>query len=140
MRSPAIAFGWEFGRRHRWGLIALAAYLVVIATINLLVLGGQGVNLESGEAFAFVVVVPITATFLYFLVVFSHGFSGDLAARESLYPPRLLALPVTSAALVGWPMLYGSVAMAILWLATRLFALWPAGVHVPVFWPALAAA
>jgi hypothetical protein len=121
-------------------LIAVAAYLAVIATIKLLVLGGQGVHLDSGEAFAGVVVMPITATFLYFLVVFSHGFSGDLAARESLYPARLLALPVTSAALVGWPMLYGSLAMATLWLATRLFALWPAGVPVPVFWPALAAA
>jgi hypothetical protein len=32
------------------------------------------------------------------------------------------------------------VAMTILWLATRLFALWPSGIAVPVIWPALVAA
>src|SRR5205807_8565969 len=80
------------------------------------------------------------ATFIYFLAVFSFGLSGDLAARESMYPARMLTLPVTTAALAGWPMLYGTAAMAILWLGTRLFALWPSDVDVPVIWPALLAA
>lgn len=84
--------------------------------------------------------VPLTATFMYFLAVFSFGLTGDLAARQSMYPARLFTLPVTTAALAGWPMLYGTLAMAILWLATRLFALWPQGLHVPVVWPALLAA
>jgi len=30
--------------------------------------------------------------------------------------------------------------MAILWLATRLFAVWPSGIDVPLIWPAFAAA
>ena len=37
-------------------------------------------------------------------------------------------------------MLYGAAAMMILWLATRLFALWPSGIAVPSIWPALLAA
>jgi hypothetical protein len=37
-------------------------------------------------------------------------------------------------------MLYGTATMAILWAATRLFTLWPPGVRVPTFWPALLAA
>ena len=86
------------------------------------------------------VVVPLTATFVYFLAVFSFGLAGDLAARQSMYPARLFTLPVTTAALAGWPMLYGTATMAILWLATRLVAVWPAGVHVSVVWPALLAA
>ncbi len=140
MRSPAAAIAWEFRRKHRWGLIALAGYLLVIAMIKLLVVGGQRVDFDDVQSFAFVVVVPITSTFMYFLAVFSFGLSGDLAARQSMYPARMFTLPVTSAALAGWPMLYGTVAMAMLWLLTRLFAAWPSGVDVPLIWPALLAA
>src|SRR6058998_3360462 len=140
MRSPAAAVAWQFRRRHRWGLIALIGYLFVLAMIKLVILErGQRVDLDD-ESFAFLVVVPLTATFLYFLSVFSFGLSGDLAARQSMYPARIFTLPVTTAALAGWPMLYGTVAMAILWLATRLLAVWPSGVEVPVVWPALGAA
>ena len=49
---------------------------------------------------------------MYFLAVFSFGLSGDLAARQSMYPARMFTLPVTTAALAGWPMLYGTAAMA----------------------------
>jgi len=57
----------------------------------------QARDLERGststfddDSFAFFVAVPLTATFLYFLSVFSFGLSGDLAARESMYPARML--------------------------------------------------
>src|SRR5207237_353942 len=63
MRSPAAAIAWEFRRRHRWGLLALLAYLAALAA-----------------------------------------------------------------------------GMAALWFATRLLAVWPKGVAVPVVWPALLAA
>jgi hypothetical protein len=84
--------------------------------------------------------VPLTATFIYFLAVFSFGLSGDLAARQSIYPARMFTLPVTTAALAGLPMLYGTTATAILWFATRLLGVWQSGVAVPIFWPALLAA
>jgi hypothetical protein len=141
MRSPAAAIAWEFRGKHRWGLLALTGYLIVIATIRLLTLEqGQTVDFDDAESFALVVVVPITSTFLYFLAVFSFGLSGDLAARQSMFPARMFTLPVSNAALAGWPMLYGTAAMAMLWLLTRLFAMWPSGVVVPVIWPALLAA
>jgi hypothetical protein len=140
MRSPAAAIAWEFRQRHRWGLLALTFYLFVLAMIKLVILErGQRVDLDE-ESFAFLVAVPLTATFLYFLAMFSFGLSGDLAARQSMYPARMFTLPVTTAALAGWPMLYGSVAMAVLWFGTRLFALWPSAVQVPVIWPVLLAA
>jgi hypothetical protein len=139
--SPAAAVAWEFRQRHRWGLIALTVYLVVLATIKLVVVTrGLPIHLDSGESFAFVVMMPMTTTFTYFLAVFSFGLDGDLAARQSMYPARRFTQPVTTAALTWWPMLYGMVAMTILWLATRLFALWPSGIAVPVIWPALVAA
>jgi hypothetical protein len=141
MRSPAAAIAWEFRQRHRWGLTALAGYLILLAIIKLaIVVSGQLVTFQSTESFALVVVVPITTTFMYFLAVFSYGLSGDLAARESMYPARMFTLPVTTGALAGWPMLYGTVAMAILWLATRLLCVWPSEFGVPMIWPGLLAA
>src|SRR5256886_937590 len=140
MRSPALAIGWEFRRRHRWGLTAVAGYLFVVATIRFLILGPGEPVLVDSVRFAAVVSVPLTTTFVYLLAVFSFGFTGDLAARHSMYPARTFTLPVTNAALVGWPMLYGTAAMAILWLAARLFAVWPSGIAIPSIWPALLAA
>src|SRR6266481_1956574 len=137
MHSPALAIAWEFRRRHRWGLMALAGYLLVIATIKATI---KTVNFHDELSFALAVAMPLTATLLYFLAVFSYGLAGDLAARQSMYPARMFTLPVTTTALAGWPMLYGTAAMAILWLATRLFAAWPSGFDVPVIWPALLAA
>jgi hypothetical protein len=141
MRSPAAAIAWEFRQRHRWGLIVLTGYLLVLATLRVLVLepGGR-VNFENDETFAFVVMTPLTSTFIYFLAVFTFGLSGDLAARQSMYPARMFTLPVTTGALAGWPMLYGTAAMAVLWLATRLLAPWPSGKDIPIIWPALLAA
>lgn len=141
MRSPAAAIAWEFRQRHRWGLIAIIAYLFVLATIKLVVLARAiPIHLDTPESFAFVVVVPLIATFTYFLAVFTYGLDGDLAARQSMYPARMFTRPVTTAALAGWPMLFGAAAMMILWTATRLFALWPSDIEVPIVWPALLAA
>src|SRR2546426_439594 len=140
MRSPALAIAWEFRRRHRWGLIAVAGYLFIVATIRFLILEPGEPVLVDSVRFAAMVSVPLTTTFVYLLAVFSFGFSGDLAARHSMYPVRMFTLPVTNAALVGWPMFYGTAAMAILWLAVRLYAVWPSGIEIPLIWPALLAA
>lgn len=138
MRSPGAAIAWELRARHRWGFIALGVYLLVLAAARLRL--GATVDYRSEESFAFFIIVPLTATFIYFLAVFSFGLGGDLAARESIYPPRMFTLPVSDAALAGWPMLFGITASALLWIATRFLAVWPRGVEVPVAWPALLAA
>lgn len=141
MRSPARAIAWEFGRRHRWGGAALAVYFALLAIVKLAMLAsGRAVVFRDASSFALVVVVPLTATFIYLLAVFSFGFDGDLAARHSMYPARMFTLPVRSEALAGWPMAYGCGAAAALWIATRLCAVWPSGVTVPIVWPGLLAA
>lgn len=141
MHSAATAFAWEFGQRHRRGMTLLGIYVVALAAYRLLILEpDHSVTFKDAQTFALVVVVPITSAFIYFLAVFSFGLSGDLAARQSMYPSRMFTLPVSTSALAGWPMLYGSLAMAILWLVMRALALWPAGSEVPVIWPALLAA
>jgi hypothetical protein len=138
MRSTAAAIAWEFRQRHRWGLIAIASYLLILGTIKFLILEpGQGIDFEDAPGFALAVVVPLASTFMYFLAVFSFGLAGDLAGRQSMYPARMFTLPVTSAALAGWPMLFGTAAMMMLWLATRVLAVWPSGEDIPMIWPAL---
>jgi hypothetical protein len=139
--SPARAFAWEVRRRHRWGFIALGAYLIALAAVKLAIVArGQAVVFRSNESFALAVMVPLTTTLTYCLAVFTFGLSGDFAARPSMYPRRLFTLPVSTAALAGWPMLYGTIAMSLLWAATRAFVVWPSGFAVPVLWPAAAAA
>src|SRR6266571_3010545 len=141
MRSPALAIGWEFRRRHLWALIAMGGYLLVLAAIKVLFLGPmEPIRLDPPDGRAAVVITPLTATYFYLLAAFSFGLAGDLAARPSIYPARMFALPVRTAALVGWPMLYGTAAVAILWLVTALSARWQWGIELPLIWPALLAA
>jgi hypothetical protein len=140
MRTPAAAIAWEFRQRHRWGLIALLATPLTLGAIKFAVLATHAHLEVRDQTFALLVPVPLAATFLYLLAVFTFGISGDLAARESMYPPRMLTLPVSSAALAGWPMLYGGVSVTLLWFAMRTAGIFPSGVHVPKYWPALFAA
>jgi len=140
MRTPAAAIAWELRQRHRWGLIALAATILTLGGVKIAVLTTQA-HLDVHDAtFALLVPVPLAATSLYLLAVFTFGISGDLAARESMYPPRMLTLPVSTAALAGWPMLYGCMSMALLWFAMRIAGIFPSGSEVPKYWPALFAA
>ena len=138
MRSPALAFLRGILQRHRWGLGAIILYLLALWSARPYILGsGRPAELLHAEHFAFTVIVPLSASFMYLLVVFSLGLSGDLGARQSMYPDRMFNLPVTSGALVGWPMLFGTAAMASVWVATTLLGLWPSGINVPLVWPAL---
>jgi len=141
MRSPARAFAWEFRQGHRWGLIALAGYVLLVAMFDFLTLEpGQTVTLDPPDGSAGLLIAPFGVTFMYLLAVFSFGFAGDLATRRSIFPARLFTLPVTTAALVGWPMLYGAAAMVSLWLALALLVRWSWGIELPLIWPALLAA
>ena len=138
MRSPAAAVAWEFRQRHRWGLIALVGYVVVLAAIKLwVVTRGAFIHLDSPESFAFTVMMPLTAVFTYLLAAFSFGLDGDLAARQSMYPARMFTRPLTADALAGLPLLYGIITTIVLWLVTRLLALWPTGMVIPWAWPGL---
>lgn len=140
MRTPAGAIAWEFRQRHRWGLSAVLAAIFTLGTIKIAVLTTQAPLDVSDVTFALLIPVPLAATFMYLLAVFTFGISGDLAARESMYPPRLFTLPISSAALAGWPMLYGCVSMMLLWFGMRIAGVFPPGVDVPKYWPALFAA
>jgi hypothetical protein len=135
MRSPATAVAWEFHYRQRWYLIGLAVYVLVLGLIKPLYLGPDR-TLDIGDGFAAFAVVPFSVSFMYVIAVFTFGMTGDLAARQSIYPARMFTLPVSTGALAGWPMLYGAATMATLWLMVRVLARWPWQMELPVVWPA----
>lgn len=135
MRSPAAAVAWELHHRQRWYLMALAAYVLVLGLIKPLYLGPEQ-TLDLGDGFAAFAIVPFSVTFMYCIAVFTFGMTGDLAARQSIYPSRMFTLPVSTAALAGWPMLYGAATMATLWLVVMVLARWPWQMELPVVWPA----
>ncbi len=142
MRSAGVAIAWEFGRRHRWGFAALVGYLLLLGTTDILILApGQEVGWDGSPdlppRFVATVLVPVYMLSFYLLAAFSFGLSGDLTARASGYPARVFTLPVSTAALAGWPMFYGTTTIAGLLLATTRFVVWPSGVDVPLVWPAL---
>ncbi|HMD36990.1 MAG TPA: hypothetical protein VKH42_18580 [Vicinamibacterales bacterium] len=135
----ARAFAWEFGRGHRLTLVVLAAYMFGFWAIRLVIVGpGHPIKVAPPDGLAAFLVVPATFAAFYFIGVFTFGLSGDLAARESIFPRRMFTLPLTSAALAGWPMAYGCASMAALWLVVAAVSrLVGADVTVPWIWPML---
>jgi hypothetical protein len=134
MRSPAAAIGWELTNRQRWVLLAIPIYLLALGIVKRVVLGPD----ETADVFdglgAFAV-APFSVAFFYFVAVFSFGFNGDLAARQSIFPARYFSLPVPTAVLARWPMAYGAIVMMLLWLLGSSVARWGLGMRLPWLWP-----
>lgn len=131
MRSPPAAIAWDLYRRYRWGLWAVAVYLVAIIVFGT----ADFTGVSTGRMVA-TLVMPLASAYFFLLAAFSMGLAGDVAARASMYPSRVFTLPVSNAALAGWPMLYGTVTVATLWLVTAWFAPWPESAYIPMVWPA----
>ncbi len=119
MRSPSTAVAWEMWARYRWWLSAgFAYYLVVETSCRLLPQGAVYSALHL-----YLIAPLIMASPLGLVIVFVCDPQTDLSSGDSLYPQRRFALPLSTRALVGWPMLYGATAMFLLWLALILPAL-----------------
>ncbi|HEX7558471.1 MAG TPA: hypothetical protein VF386_04700, partial [Usitatibacter sp.] len=143
MRGAARAIAWDFARHHRFGLVLLAVYLAAFAAIKLWILGPEaGLRFDPPNGLASFIVIPVTIAFFFLVGVYTYGLSGDLAARESTFPRRMLTLPVKTAALAGWPMLYGTISTVTLWIVAASFARWLGGgdTRLPWLWPGLLAA
>lgn len=119
----------------------MAVYLLGLAAIKVLVLGEmRPITIVPPDGRAAAVIAPLSWTYFYYIAVFSFGLSGDLAARQSIFPARMFALPVPTRTLVLVPMVYGMATVTALCLATALLARWPWGLDVPLLSPALLAA
>jgi hypothetical protein len=132
MYSPSLALLWQTWGRHRWGLgVVLAGLLGLIALHRAL-----PANLLLSEIKAVLFTVPVGCAFVYVFYAFSYADLGP-RARGSGIPAWMFTLPVRTWMLVAWPMLSGSVAIALLWWLVAGFILNPVGLDLPLGWPAL---
>jgi iron complex transport system permease protein len=132
--SVAWALGWELWARNRWVLGAFGAYLLVLAGLAR-VLPAE-LLAESPESIVVLVLVPLLVL-MFVLLGFSFATDASLEHTASCFPARLLTLPVRTAALAGWPMLYGALTLLLGWVGFAGAVLRPAGVQVPLVWPGL---
>jgi hypothetical protein len=136
----ARVMAWLLWRRNRWAFLALLAYGAVVAlAIHFFVKNSPPMfTLETApplRATFFAAALPLFFGLLYLMAVFSFP-EADLAVRQSGFPTHLLARPARTAALVFWPMLYGTVTIAAGWMAFARLVLHPNGMLLPVDWPA----
>jgi hypothetical protein len=140
MHSPTTAVLWEVWKRHRWVLIASTVWFLAVWSLCHALSDGLifGVDLFVHEhAIFFMLLLAISPLLCGLLPLFAYGCDADIASKESTFPTRMFTLPLTTRALVGWPMLYGTVAIALAWLAVASFILRPGGMDLPLWWPSV---
>jgi hypothetical protein len=120
-------------------LIASTAWLIVVSSICHALLDGVifGVTLDvQKDAILVTLLLAIGPLLCGLLPLFAYACEADIAGKESAFPARMFTLPMTNRALVGWPMLYGTSAIALAWLAVASLVLRPGGMSVALWWPA----
>ncbi len=138
--SPSLALAYFLWTRHRLALSLFAVYLLA-----LMVLCRALPDEPDAAAFwGLLLATPCALAFPFLLVTFSFSREPRLEGRESGFPSSFWHLPLPTYALVGWPMLWGSVVLALAWLTLSWGALRPAlrpaGIELPLGCPALALA
>jgi len=126
---------WELWARNRSGIRAFVACLLGLS------LGACWLPHGAAREPIFplsVILFALASVSLASVVMHCEYREGTLSAG---YPSRMFTLPVRTSVLVAWPMLYGTVALTLLWLAMVLLVWRPAGIE-PAWWvvPLLAVA
>ena len=138
MNSPTTAVLWETWKQYRGLLIAATAWLLAMLGLIHTLSGGLIFGMELLVAKDTIVIMLAMAIGPLMVGLFlMFAYSGDITGRDSTFPSRMFTLPLTARALAGWPMLYGTVAIALTWLAVASLVLRPAGVDVALWWPAV---
>ena len=128
MRSPALGIGYSLWLKLRWvigGVIVLMLLLAVAALLFPV----------AAPFFGGASIVILCMSMAFLLNAFSFG-PADLGVKSSGVPTHMRALPVSTSALVGWPMLYAALTVAALWALPVCLIFIPAGFPLPVLWPA----
>ncbi|HTU19647.1 MAG TPA: hypothetical protein VMG10_16420 [Gemmataceae bacterium] len=140
--SPTLALAYLFWTQHRRGLTLLGGYWLVVMILCLALPAGA-FTLPPGESLPPVlmaVVFPcscLVAAAWYLILVFTFGREAWLEACESGFPARLWTLPLPTHVLVGWPMLWGSAMLTLVWLTLAWAVRGLCSFDVPLVWPGL---
>jgi hypothetical protein len=131
MSAAATATAWFLWRRHRWpalALFALGACLALYAQATAPAPPATRLSL-------FLLSLPLLFGLLYGMAAFSYP-EGDIMTAQSGFPRYMLVLPARTWELVFWPMLYGTVTLALAWTGLFRLILMPAGVSPSAWWQA----
>lgn len=110
-------------------LLGTTVYLVSVLILHLAI--------QKSAAFGVIQFALVSPLVVGLIPLFAYAVDADVAGRDSTFPARMFTLPLTSHALVGWPMLYGTVSIALAWTAAAGLVIRPAGMDVPLWWPAV---
>lgn len=132
LRVPpaAHAVGLLLWTRHRGGWIGLGVALGMMAVVYPAV-----ASLTSDARVLGWGVLPLVGLFGFAMNALL--FADEAGNLASGYPRRLFTLPVPSRTLALWPILFGALGMAALWMATATLVLRPSGYDAPRLLPAL---
>jgi hypothetical protein len=140
MNSPARAIWWQMWHPHRWFVAAELAYLLLAAVVShLLPALFRRTTLDATEipTATLHLCMPVSLIIVHWVAIFQLT-STDFKSLG--FPTFMFVLPVRTQTLVAWPMLYGCVALASLWLFIACLILRPVGIAVPLWGPAAALA
>src|SRR5437588_2579343 len=139
MHSPALALMSQVWVRYRLGLSVCAAVWLAASAVALIVpraawLPGPEDGPLRPAHFVFLIgsFLPVAA---FVVCAFAYNRDGPLEDRTTAFPTWTFTRPVSTATLVGWPMLQAAAAVAATWLAWDRTVLWPAGLDLPLVWP-----
>jgi len=147
INRPAMAIGYYLWLRTRWMLAALAGLAIIVPLTQRLVIHLNGNGDLPAESTApyypqLIMFAAISATVILFVVLLSQFCYAekDVSGRESAFPGWMMALPIRSVSLVGWPMLYGSAVSALACLLMFYMLLSRQAFSRMPYWPVFAAA
>jgi hypothetical protein len=142
MRSPILALSWQVWWRYRWGLAVCVAVWLLLAGLGLLLPRGMWAPTAPGEDPIMPVVTVVLGLFMPAFLFVAYAFSAvpleaHIDAGETGFPTRTFTLPVRTTLLVAVPMIQGAAVAAAAWVAGAGAVIRPAGMDVPLVWPAL---
>jgi hypothetical protein len=140
--SPVQALAYRFWTQHHRSLKLLGGYWLFVMILCRALPAGA-FTLPPGESLPpllMAVVFPcscLVAVAGYLIFVFTFGREARLEACESGFPARLWTLPLPTQALVGWPMLWGSATLILVWLTLAWAVRRLCSFDMPLIWPGL---
>ena len=149
MTSPAVAVSWEIWRKNRWGFLAIG--FVVIGAVMIEWVGALSLQTSTGQILRhpalleyhdelqwalLVGLFAMLASVVAVLAMCSYTETDDKSG-ELCFPSRVFHFPVPTFVLAGLPMIFGAVAIVLVFVAWRSLVFAPIGVSMPFALPAV---
>ncbi len=141
MLPTSLAFGWLLWRQYGGRLILICGILLTGAILAAVV-PSQNVSIVIRDSILAGLSFAVLFLSLCLLPVFIQGAEdADLLAGQSCVSPQLFRLPVSTFALIQWPILYATVTALVTYVCFAWFIARPllavTNEVAPIWWPAL---